>query len=261
MIRLHKIGENSTHNKDFLIDRPNGHPVYLLLLIKTPSLFLIERQWQHIPANCAVIFRPFQTHCYQADNTEYIDCWLHFTSQHNIPGEHFPYGIPVLLHDCEDFYQLFHLIYREYYGSSRHRDQTLHNLASALVTKISDAHNTKEYPAIYYDILHLREEIYRSPSKEWTVPIMAETLNISTGYLQNIYPKYFGTTCLDEVIRSRIQYACELLSSTNIPVVEISEECGYHNVEHFIRQFKSRMYITPGKYRKTNGQPDKFGKK
>lgn len=58
MINLHKIGENTTHNKDFFVDRPNGHPVYLLLLIKTPSLFLSGDEWQRIPADCAVIFRP-----------------------------------------------------------------------------------------------------------------------------------------------------------------------------------------------------------
>ncbi len=45
MINLHKIGENTTHNKDFFVDRPNGHPVYLLLLIKTPSLFLSGDEW------------------------------------------------------------------------------------------------------------------------------------------------------------------------------------------------------------------------
>lgn len=80
MINLHKIGENTTHNKDFFVDRPNGHPVYLLLLIKTPSLFLSGDEWQRIPADCAVIFRPGQTHCYRADNTDYTDCWLHFSS-------------------------------------------------------------------------------------------------------------------------------------------------------------------------------------
>lgn len=223
MISLHKIGENTTHNKDFFVDRPNGHPVYLLLLIRTPSLFQAENGWQSIPADCAVIFRPGQTHCYRADNTDYTDCWLHFSSHHDILEKHFPYGIPVPLHD----------------------------LTSALIARISDAHNSKEYPAIYYDLLSLREEIYRSPAKNWTVPAMAESLNISTGYLQNIYPRYFGITCLNEVIESRIQYACELLSSTHMPLSDISEECGYHNVEHFIRQFKSRMHMTPGNYRKS----------
>ena len=251
MINLHKIGENTTHNKDFFVDRPNGHPVYLLLLIKTPSLFLSGDEWQRIPADCAVIFRPGQTHCYRADNTDYTNCWLHFSSPHDILEKHFPYGTPIPLHDSEDFYQLFHLIYREYYRNSRHRNQTLHDLASALIARISDAHNIKEYPAIYYNLLQLREEIYRSPPKNWTVPAMAEKLNISTGYLQNIYPKYFGTTCLNEVIESRIQYACELLFSTHMPLSDISEECGYRNVEHFIRQFKSRMNMTPGSYRKS----------
>ncbi len=250
MIEIHKIGENASHNKDFFINRPNGHPVYLLLLIQTPSQFLIHGEWKEYPSDCAVIFRPGQLHRYQANQTDYTDCWLHFSSNHTVAEEHFPFGVPIPLHESEDFYQLFHLIFREYYGTSLHRTQTLHDLTSALIAKISDSHNCKEYPAIYYNLLHLREEIYRFPAKNWTIPHMAKSLHISTGYLLNSYPKYFGATCINDVIASRIQYACELLLSTQMTLSEIAETCGYRNVEHFIRQFKSRMNVTPGQYRK-----------
>lgn len=250
MITLHRIGENTSHNEDFFVNRENGHPVWLLLLVQTPSLFLIDGKWKEFPQNCAVISRPGQKHCYRAHNQKYIDCWLHFTSSHNILEEHFPFGVPIPLFDSEDFYQLFHLIYRDFFATSLHRTQTLHDLTSALINKISDAHNNREFPAIYYDLLHLREEIYRSPATNWTISKMAKNLNISTGYLHNSYPKYFGTTCMNDVIASRIQYACELLDATHMTLSEISDTCGYNSVEHFIRQFKKHMNITPNKYRK-----------
>ena len=54
------------------------------------------------------------------------------------------------------------------------------------------------------------------PYTKWAKDPVIRTKIIPTGYLQNIYPKYFGTTCLNEVIESRIQYACELLFSTHM---------------------------------------------
>ena len=61
-----------------------------------------------------------------------------------------------------------------------------------------------------------------------------------------------GGVKVADVIESRIQSACELLSSTNKTFEEISLQCGYKNVEHFIRQFKKSQNITPAKYRKAH---------
>ena len=73
MIKILKIGENALHDSTFIVNRPLGHPAYLLLLIKTPSLFFINTEgisstttnnytdkcFNTIPKNCAVIFKPY----------------------------------------------------------------------------------------------------------------------------------------------------------------------------------------------------------
>ena len=41
-----------------------------------------------------------------------------------------------------------------------------------------------------------------------------------------------------------------LLENTIIPVTQIAEQCGYLNSSHFIRQFGSRVEMTPSDYRK-----------
>ena len=48
-----------------------------------------------------------------------------------------------------------------------------------------------------------------------------------------------------KVTQRRIQYSYELLASNNKPLDEIAEMCGYHSVEHFIRQFKAVTGTTP----------------
>ncbi len=79
---------------------------------------------------------------------------------------------------------------------------------------------------------------------------MADSLHISNGYLHTQYKNIFHTTCMKDVIHSRISNACELLSATQHSIEEIALSCGYHNTEHFIRQFKKEVGTTPSHYRK-----------
>lgn len=252
MIEIIKMGEDAVHGADFDVDRPNGFPEYLLLLTRTPGRFLVDGVWNDYPAGCAVVFKPYQKHRYHALEGSYKDCWMHFTSDRLITDDHFPFGTPIVMHQSAEFYQLFHIICTQYYGVAFHRDTILNHLVESLVHMIADENKTAQYPEIYYQLISLRKKIYQNPAGKWTVPYMSEQLNISTGYLHAAYQQYFHTTCMNDVITSRIELACELLVSCNLPVSKIAEQCGYNNTEHFIRQFKTCTNTTPGKYRKQN---------
>lgn len=249
MIDIIRLGENCKHDISFEVNRPNGHPVYLLLFVKTTACFLINDTWQVTAPDTAILFKPGQKHRYHANNDVYINDWMHISSDVLLLGEHFPFGTPIVLHKPDDYYNLFHLICNEYYGVSTHRNQIISNLTTALLAKLSAESNTREFPDIYYSLAGLREQIYKFPSKSWNAENMAAQLNISPGYLHSLYKHYFDTTCTGDVIQSRIQYACELLMSNHKPISEIADMCGYHSIEHFIRQFKTVTGITPGKYR------------
>lgn len=252
MIEIVKMGEDAPHGADFEVDRPNGFPEYLLLLTRTPGRFLVDGVWNYYPADCAVLFKPYQKQRYVAVEETYSDCWMHFTSDRMLVDEHFPFGMPIVMNQPEIFYQLFHVICTQYYGFTHHRDTLLDNLVESLVYMIADENKIGKFPDIYYELVSLRKELYYRPAADWTISCMAEKLHISTGYLHALYQQYFHTTCMNDVITSRIKYACDLLVSSNLSVAEIAECCGYSNTEHFIRQFKERTKITPGKYRKQN---------
>jgi len=79
---------------------------------------------------------------------------------------------------------------------------------------------------------------------------MAEELRVSPGYLQTIYKKAFGISCMDDVIAHRIRLAKEYLTHSSQTVAEIASRCGYQNVGHFCRQFKQYTGMTPKNYQK-----------
>lgn len=255
MVEIVKIGKHTQHDRTFFVNRPNGHPVYLLILVKTPAKFFVNGDWIETPKGVAVIFNIRQQHLYgpldsSPDFPAYTDDWMHIAPPLSVLSNHFPFGIPIVLHNPDDYYALFHLIHAEYYGASSRKNMVLDHLTTALLHKIEDESQIKEYPEIYYRIAALREEIYKKPQTEWNIHNITASLNISEGYFHSVYKHFFNTTCISDVINSRIQLASELLISTSKSVEQVAESCGYRNTEHFIRQFKAKTGITPAKYRK-----------
>lgn len=96
----------------------------------------------------------------------------------------------------------------------------------------------------------LRDDIFRHPEKEWNIEAVIRSMGISKSHFQRIYKELFDTSCKEDIITSRIEKARWLLENTIIPVTQIAEQCGYLNSSHFIRQFGSRVEMTPSDYRR-----------
>ena len=78
---------------------------------------------------------------------------------------------------------------------------------------------------------------------------MAADVNMSRSYFQHLYSEVFGVSCMADVISGKIEKAKEILSETGCTVSQVASMCGYDNDEHFMRQFKKIVGVTPTKYR------------
>ena len=70
----------------------------------------------------------------------------------------------------------------------------------------------------------------------------------------NAFCKYFKKvthkTFIEVVVEYRIHYAATQLRNTNKSISQICFDCGFNDVAHFIRMFKSKMEISPLQYKK-----------
>lgn len=102
----------------------------------------------------------------------------------------------------------------------------------------------------YSELKKIRRSIYDNPSLEWNAADISRKLGISRSYLHRLYTEAFGVTFIRDVIESRLARSCELLTSTDLSVSAVAEECGYENDSYFMRQFKKYKNCTPSEYRR-----------
>ena len=98
-----------------------------------------------------------------------------------------------------------------------------------------------------YKILNWTEEHY---NEAISIDDISSQLGYTKNYFCNKFKALTGTTYIDYLNHVRISHACELLKDErNIPLEQISEECGFTSVSYFITTFKKALGITPHAYR------------
>ena len=96
----------------------------------------------------------------------------------------------------------------------------------------------------------LRNDIMKHPEKDWNLEAVNRSMGLSKSHFHRLYKEFFGTSCKEDIISSRLEKVKWLLDNTSLSVAQISEQCGYTNTSHLIRQFSSRSGMTPAAYRK-----------
>lgn len=77
---------------------------------------------------------------------------------------------------------------------------------------------------------------------------------ININYLSCCFKELTGYSPKQYLLLKRMSMAKELLITTEIPINELTAECGFSDVNNFIRVFKREYNITPKKYRKLNSK-------
>ena len=81
-----------------------------------------------------------------------------------------------------------------------------------------------------------------------SVGSVAESLNISEGYLSHTFKKETDYTLLNYITRYRIHKAMELLKDCRVKVYEVAEQVGYREIAYFSATFKKYTGISPSEY-------------
>ncbi|MCC8127546.1 MAG: AraC family transcriptional regulator [Clostridiales bacterium] len=131
------------------------------------------------------------------------------------------------------------------------------NFISQIFEEILDQNEKASAPTdrqeaeLFHDILNYVHSHYSEPV---TVKEITEQALINKNKLTVLFHKYTAMSPIRYLNEYRLYQAKNLLLSTDQSVSEISEAVGYHQVSHFIRQFRGSYGLSPLKYRKRYGK-------
>ncbi len=277
MDQIYYVGYDALHPEDFRYDIPEGFPNYLLVITTTPALFQVNGSISEYPAHTAVLYPPNHSIWYGAAGKPYGNHWLRFTSDESFVTDFPQPAVPFSICDPEYFHNLFQLLTWETsqlasssriskdagiitrqrdFGLEHHEpgsmapDLIVSQLIRILFYKLHNELLSTQHIFHDHELLALRRKISANPQYPWSITDMAERLHISAGHLQLIYRQKFNISCMDDVIHFRLFKAKDLLAFTTQSIAEIAMQCGYNNTEHFCRQFRQHIGISPGQFRK-----------
>lgn len=255
-MKINNIGYNHRHDADFSISRPNGSGDYLLLLLKSPARFILGHKEYIASKNSFILFQEGTPQYYHALGPEFINDWFHFLlspeDERFLNRLSIPFDQLIRIGDMSHLSMLVKNMSYENYSTNLHKEKTLELYFHLFFLKLSEklCVNQDSQISTHYDKLSIiRSKIYNMPQNDWKIEALAHELAMSRSHFEHMYKSIFNVSVINDVINSRIDYSIYLLTTTDMSIKQIAEFCGYKSDTHFMRQFKSRMKVTPTEYR------------
>ena len=89
------------------------------------------------------------------------------------------------------------------------------------------------------EVLNIKTSVY-----------LAEKLKHSYGHLSNLFSEITYTSIENYIILQKIEYAKQLILTTNLSLTEIAFKLNYSSVAHLSTQFKNTTGITPSAFQR-----------
>lgn len=251
-------GYNSVYDNEYKFRIEPEKNNFMIVLAKSRAIFCINGTEYHTLPDTLVLYDDTAIREYSADNCFLVCDWICFERESDnefFDSLELPLNRPVQFADVEFMSNVMRNIASEYYSLNSRRSKMTDALMKTMLLKISDFSGRHDEPQQTVDphynaLVELREKVYRNPQMKWNVDSMAADVSMSRSYFQHIYREMFGVSCITDVINGKIEKAKEILSETSCTVSQVSAMCGYDNEEHFMRQFKKIVGVTPTKYRR-----------
>ena len=96
---------------------------------------------------------------------------------------------------------------------------------------------------------HAAEILNARFSDELDVPGLADEVALTQNYLARRFKQRFGMTIPRYLLTRRMQHAQLLLGTTNIPIQRIAQRVGMPDIQHFNKQFRRLVGVSPSGFR------------
>lgn len=150
---------------------------------------------------------------------------------------------------------MFFDMLEEYEKNTPHRDFILQGMLFRLFFTIMEEHipTAKPYknpcpltPQIMEAIIYMEEHYKTQPPMEE----VAQHVGFSAGYFSRLFHSQLGITYSAYLNNIQLRHVQNLLTGTNMSIMEIAHETGYCHGDYLSAQFKKKVGMTPSQFRK-----------
>lgn len=120
-------------------------------------------------------------------------------------------------------------------------------LREKLTEPADSSHDADENTERLKRVLALIRNSYQEPL---SLSDMAKVCGMSPQYFCSYFRNMTKHSPMEYLLDYRLSKAGMLLLNTDEPVTQIAFSCGFNDLSYFIKQFKSKKGISPGKFRK-----------
>lgn len=245
------------HPKGFRIDRPEGNDMYTILLFKKPLTVWQNGGLVQTGENACIVFTRWSKQLYYRENGSYTHDGVFFEGrdpQKILKLLGIPLNTVFYIRNPKAISSVIRDISAEAALKQEHSPEIIDLLLRTLFFRLADemCQDGDEGSGYFLQFQQIRRSIFKQPAENWHADTLAVELHISVSRFHHLYKLFFSSTLIQDVIRSRTEYAQYLLRSGGQTTGEIALLCGYNSPEHFIRQFKKQTGFTPGQYRHDN---------
>lgn len=160
------------------------------------------------------------------------------------------YGVPERPADrIEELYEVFR-------GKSPYREQLLKHLLNSILIDILergrpiDAVSKQIHPIVRESILYM----LTNPASPITLDTFSEKFGITKTYFSHLFHNSTGVSFKQYLTSLRMEYAKQMLTEKEPPIIDVGFECGFLTPSQFSRSFKAHTGMTPSEYRAKKGK-------
>lgn len=141
-------------------------------------------------------------------------------------------------------------VYEEFSRDDAESALAIQGLASTVLAQLirtaGVAGGTDPTPPWLPTLMDLLDQRYLSPIR---LAELAARVGVPPKSMGRAFRRWVGVPLTDYVRRRRIDWACERLMATNLPLSRIAMEAGFTDQAHFARLFKRATGLTPRAFR------------
>lgn len=152
------------------------------------------------------------------------------------------------------FRDMFNRIYNEYTNKNNSNAETIRTCVVELIINIFKQLDSKaKFPARKQQekiVDRALDYLYEHYGSRITLDELSAHIFLNKDYFTRLFREITGKPVSALLQEIRIDEACRMLTSTKLPIAEISDGCGYPDIKFFYVIFRKLTGMTPGEYRK-----------